>query len=96
MKPKLFAMQVTSDVQKSRYRLSLRWEIAIVLIIKVAALWGLWALFFSQPKTKHMQLPESEVTQHLLQIRDSALATPPHSSNSNFASPSPRSTNHDG
>lgn len=52
--------------QPSRRRLTLAWEIGIVLIIKLTLLWLLWSLFFSAPEAKHMQLPESQVTQHLL------------------------------
>lgn len=45
---------------------SLRWEIVLVLILKFISLWLIWHFFFSAPKAKHMQLPEPQVTEHLL------------------------------
>lgn len=47
-------------------RLTLAWEISLVLVLKIALLWLLWDLFFSSPVAKHMHVPEPQVTQHLL------------------------------
>jgi hypothetical protein len=74
------ASSTTKTKQAQQRGLTLAWEIGIVLIIKFALLWLLWDLFFSHPQAKHMHLPESQVTQHLL------------SSSSN---PKPVSTKHD-
>lgn len=74
--------------QPQKRRLTLAWEIGIVLIIKFALLWVLWDLFFSAPKARHMHLPESQVTQHLL---SSPTANPAPES----ARTQPASTQHD-
>jgi hypothetical protein len=47
-------------------RFTLAWEIGIVLIVKCVLLWLLWYFFFSTPQVKHMQMPEPQVTQHVL------------------------------
>ncbi len=46
--------------------LRLVWEIAAILALKFILLWLLWYFFFSAPQAKHMQVPEPQVTQHLL------------------------------
>lgn len=56
----------------TRRGLPLWLEIALVLLIKLAALYFLWQAFFSHPQTKHMALPTATVEQHLLQAPQSA------------------------
>lgn len=69
-----------------RRKLTLAWEISIVLIVKFILLWLLWYWFFSTPQAKHMQVPSGQVTQHLLADRVNQPATP---------TPPPMSTEHD-
>jgi hypothetical protein len=47
-------------------RYSLALSIALVLVVKVALLYGLWYAFFSHPQTKKMRLPTGQVEHHLL------------------------------
>jgi hypothetical protein len=47
-------------------RTTLRWEIAVVILIKLAMLTLIWTLCFSTPQANHMQVPQQQVTQHLL------------------------------
>lgn len=51
-------------------------EIALVLLIKVVALFFLWKTFFSHPQTKHMALPTPAVEQHLLTAPQSLSRSP--------------------
>jgi hypothetical protein len=44
---------------------SLARTITVALVIKMAILALLWKVFFSEPQTKHMLLPASQVEQHL-------------------------------
>lgn len=54
--------------RRTRRGLPLWLEIALVLLIKVVALFFLWKTFFSHPQTKHMALPTPAVEQHLLSV----------------------------
>ncbi|AKU21746.1 cytochrome oxidase putative small subunit CydP [Massilia sp. NR 4-1] len=47
-------------------RYSLAVAITLALIVKVAILYGLWKVFFSEPQTKKMRLPTGQVEKHLL------------------------------
>ena len=57
-------------------RSSLATLISIALVIKVALLYALWALFFSHPQTKKMRLPTAQVENHLLAAPAPANPTP--------------------
>ncbi len=46
--------------------MSLRKTITLALIVKLILLALLWKAFFSTPPSKHMRLPTSAVTEHLL------------------------------
>lgn len=41
-------------------------EISLILLVKIALLFGLWKFFFSHPQTKHMSLPKPVVEEHFL------------------------------
>jgi hypothetical protein len=62
----------------TRRGLPLWLEIALVLLIKLIALFILWKAFFSYPQTKHMALPTPVVEQHLLSPKSTtpAILTP--------------------
>ncbi len=47
-------------------RLPLALEITLILVVKVALLFVLWKLCFSQPQVKKMRMPTNQVEQHLL------------------------------
>jgi hypothetical protein len=44
-------------------------EISLILLVKIALLFGLWKFFFSHPQTKHMSLPKPVVEEHFLSAR---------------------------
>ena len=50
-------------------------EISLILLVKIALLFGLWKFFFSHPQTKHMSLPKPVVEEHFLSARP-ALSKP--------------------
>jgi hypothetical protein len=52
--------------RSQRTGLPLWLEIVLILLIKIAILFGLWKAFFSHPQTKHMALPLPIVEQHFL------------------------------
>ena len=68
--------------RSQRTGLPLWLEIALVLLIKIAILFGLWKAFFSHPQTKHMALPLPVVEQHFLKpstsISEAKISTPSH------------------
>ncbi|MEB0010164.1 hypothetical protein QN379_23295 [Glaciimonas sp. Gout2] len=93
--------------QKRWSRLPLAVEITIIVIIKLALLFVLWKLFFSEPQTKKMRMPSALVEQHFLTNRpastlppatkltaptDVTQAMPPAQSSSNSVSNSPSPT----
>lgn len=41
-------------------------EISLILLVKIALLFGLWKFFFSHPQTNHMSLPKPVVEEHFL------------------------------
>ncbi|MQQ99988.1 cytochrome oxidase putative small subunit CydP [Glaciimonas soli] len=47
-------------------RLPLALEIALILVVKIALLFVLWKLCFSQPQVKKMRMPTNLVEQHFL------------------------------
>jgi len=49
---------------KLKKRPNLKLEITIALLVKAAAIYAIWALFFSHPLDK--QLTANKVSQHLL------------------------------
>lgn len=62
--------------QKRWSRLPLAVEITIIVIIKLALLFVLWKLFFSEPQTKKMRMPTALVEQHFLTNRPAATLAP--------------------
>ena len=66
-------------------RLPLALEITLILVIKLALLFVLWKLFFSEPQTKKMRMPTNLVEQHFLTGTASPPSSPtseaPHDSN---------------
>ena len=56
-------------------RLPLPVEITLILVVKLALLFILWKLFFSEPQTKKMRMPTDLVEQHFLSNRPSATPT---------------------
>ena len=62
------SIQMSSSLFKRSQRtgLPLWLEIVLVLLIKIAVLFGIWKAFFSHPQTKHMALPLPVVEQHFL------------------------------
>ncbi len=57
---------LVSAFDRARRRGTLKLEIAAVLLVKVALLMALKALFFSHPAAEHMQMPPAAVAQALL------------------------------
>lgn len=57
---------LASVFARARRRDTLKWEIAAVLLVKVALLMALKALFFSHPAADHMQMSPAAVAQALL------------------------------
>ena len=47
-------------------RLPLAREISLAVLLKIAILTILWAMFFSAPQTRKMAMPTLQVEQHLL------------------------------
>ena len=68
--------------RSQRTGLPLWLEIALVLLIKIAVLFGLWKAFFSHPQAKHMALPLPVVEQHFLtpiaSISKAKISSPSH------------------
>ncbi|WP_201747141.1 cytochrome oxidase putative small subunit CydP [Glaciimonas sp. PCH181] len=58
-------------------RLPLALEITIIIIVKLALLFVLWKLFFSEPQTKKMRMPTDLVEQHFLTNRAGAAPAAP-------------------
>ncbi|MBB5201306.1 cytochrome oxidase putative small subunit CydP [Glaciimonas immobilis] len=80
-------------------RLPLAVEITLIVIIKLALLFVLWKLFFSEPQTKKMRMPTDLVEQHFLTNRPHAAPTSAATSSvpaiplsTNTAAPSPSPT----
>lgn len=58
---------LVSAFDRARRRGTLKFELAAVLLIKVALLYALKELCFSHPAAEHMQLPPAVVAQALLE-----------------------------
>ena len=50
---------------KPFFRERLGITLVATVLVKCIVLYGLWALFFSHPQTRHMLLPAAQVERHL-------------------------------